>query len=334
MAQDMSILAAAQRKFDQDKERRAARFDRRVQEIYLRQPRLQEIDRQLRGTAGRIVMAALETDGDPGPALRELERENLELQRERSELLVASGYSYDELDEKPACPFCQDRGYLSDGSMCRCLKGYYTREQNSRLSKLLDLGNQSFDTFSLDWYSDQVWPEYGCSPLRNMETVLEICGNYAHKFGPRSGNLLFTGAPGLGKTFLSSCIARAVSENGFSVVYDTAVSVFASFEEQKFSRDAEDGRVARDETRRYLNCDLLILDDLGSELTTPFVQSALYTLINTRLQAGRRTVISTNLTMEELRRRYSVQVGSRLDGEYHVLRFFGEDIRLLRKQRL
>ena len=119
MAQDMSILAAAQRKFDQDKERRGAQFDRRVQEIYRRQPRLWEIDRELRGTAGRIVMAALETEGDPGPALRELERENLELQRERSELLVASGYAYDELDEKPACPFCQDRGYLSDGSMCR-----------------------------------------------------------------------------------------------------------------------------------------------------------------------------------------------------------------------
>ena len=103
---------------------------------------------------------------------------------------------------------------------------------------------------------------------------------------------------------------------------------------QKFSRDSEDGRQARDETRRYLGCDLLILDDLGSELTTPFTQSALYTLINTRLQTGKRTVISTNLSMEELRRRYSMQVASRLEGEYHILRFYGEDIRVLRKQRL
>jgi len=219
--------------------------------------------------------------------------------------------------------------------MCDCLKILCTQEQIRELSKLLPLGEQSFDTFRLDWYSDAVWPGEGRSPRENMEFIYEVCLHYAQKFGSfYFDNLLFTGAPGLGKTFLSSCIARAVSENGFSVVYDTAVSVFASFEEQKFSRDAEDGRMARDETRRYLNCDLLILDDLGSELTTPFVQSALYTLINTRLQAGRRTVISTNLTMEELRRRYSVQVGSRLDGEYHVLRFFGEDIRLLRKQRL
>ncbi len=200
---------------------------------------------------------------------------------------------------------------------------------------MLPLGEQSFDTFSLDWYSDAPWPGEGRSPRENMEFIYEVCLHYAQKFGAFFfDNLLFTGSTGLGKTFLSACIARTVSENGFSVVYDTAVNVFARFEEQKFARDAEDGRAARDETRRYLSCDLLILDDLGSELTTPFVQSALYTLVNTRLQSGKRTVISTNLTMEDLRRRYSVQVGSRLDGEYHVLRFYGEDIRLLRKQRL
>ena len=118
------------------------------------------------------------------------------------------------------------------------------------------------------------------------------------------------------------------------MVYDTAVNVLAQFEEQKFSRDVEETRGARAETRRYLNCDLLILDDLGSEMTTPFVQSALYTLVNARLTAGRRTVVSSNLSMDEVRRRYSPQTASRLEGEYRVLPFYGEDIRLLRKQRL
>ena len=333
MAQDMNILAAAQRKFEQDKERRQAAFDRRVQQIYLRLPRLQEIDRELRGTAGRIVMAALESDGDPGPAMRELERQNLELQRERAELLVASGYAYDELDEKAACSFCQDRGYLSDGSMCRCLKGYYTREQNSRLSKLLDLGNQSFDTFSLDWYSDQVWPEYGLSPLRNMEMVLEICGNYAHKFGPRSGNLLFTGAPGLGKTFLSACIARQVSERAYSVVYDTAAHVFQQFESGKFGRDNPYEEDPDREIDRYLNCDLLIMDDLGTEMTTSFVQAAFYRIVNDRMMSGKKTILSTNLTVQDIARRYGEAVASRIRGEYQILPFFGEDIRILKRDR-
>lgn len=147
-------------------------------------------------------------------------------------------------------------------------------------------------------------------------------------------HILLYGPPGLGKTFLSACIARVVSEHGFSVVYDTAVNIFAQFETQKFSRDEDDTREARDGTRRYLGCDLLILDDLGSEMTTPFVQSALYQLLNTRLTGGKRTIISTNLTPDDIRRRYTPQLASRLEGEYHMLRFFGEDIRLQKKQRL
>ncbi|MPM47117.1 hypothetical protein SDC9_93825 [bioreactor metagenome] len=123
-----------------------------------------------------------------------------------------------------------------------------------------------------------------------------------------------------------------MSENGNSVVYDTAINAFACFETQKFSRDTDDSRQARDETRRYLNCDLLILDDLGSELTTPLVQSSLYHIINSRLAGDRHTVISSNLSMDEVRRKYSPQAASRLEGDYRVLPFFGEDIRLLRKR--
>ncbi|UQT49840.1 ATP-binding protein [Flavonifractor plautii] len=139
-----------------------------------------------------------------------------------------------------------------------------------------------------------------------MEFIFDVCSSYARKFGRfYFRNLFLTGAPGLGKTFLSACIARTVSESGFSVVYDTAVNIFTRFEEQKFARDRLEAGEAKDETRRYLGCDLLILDDLGSELSTPFVQSALYTLINTRLTADKRTVISSNLTMDQVRARYT-----------------------------
>lgn len=219
--------------------------------------------------------------------------------------------------------------------MCRCLRALCAQEQIRELSKLLDLGEQSFDTFRMDYYSTSFWPEWGTSPRENMELVYEVCLNYAQKFGRfYFKNLFLSGAPGLGKTFLSACIARTVSENRHSVVYDTAGNVFAQFEARKFLRDSDDGREARDETRRYLGCDLLILDDLGSELTTQFTQSALYELINGRLVGGKRTVISSNLSMEEAAVRYSPQIASRLEGEYHLLHFFGEDIRLLRKKQL
>lgn len=219
--------------------------------------------------------------------------------------------------------------------MCDCLRSLCTQEQIRELSKLLDLGEQSFDSFSLDYYSPLPWPGESLSPRENMEFIFDVCSSYARKFGRfYFRNLFLTGAPGLGKTFLSACIARTVSESGFSVVYDTAVNIFTRFEEQKFARDRLEAGEAKDETRRYLGCDLLILDDLGSELSTPFVQSALYTLINTRLTADKRTVISSNLTMDQVRARYTPQIASRLEGEYRVLPFYGEDIRLLRKQTL
>ena len=233
-----------------------------------------------------------------------------------------------------ACPLCRDTGWQG-AKMCRCLRQLCAQEQIKELSKLLDLGEQSFDTFRLDYYSQTPYPGRGASPRGNMELVYDVCLSYATKFGRFAiKNLFLSGAPGLGKTFLSACIARTVSENGFSVVYDTAGNVFAQFEARKFLRDSPNGLDARDETRRYLNCDLLILDDLGSELTTQFTQSALYELVNTRLVGEKHTVISSNLSMEEAARRYAPQIASRLDGEYHVLHFFGDDIRLLRKNRL
>ena len=195
---------------------------------------------------------------------------------------------------------------------------------------MLDLGTQSFETFSLDWYSRERNFTAGISPRENMEWVYNTCRTYAMNFAPGvSGNLLLTGGTGLGKTFLSAAIAREVSEKGHSVVYDTAGHIFAQFEQQKFTREEE----ADDHVERVLNCDLLILDDLGSEMTTSFVQSALYQIVNTRQMERRSTIISTNLTPGELARRYTPQIASRIEGEYTLLPFAGEDIRKLKKER-
>ena len=333
MAYEQNVLRRAAERLEGQRRRREEAQNARRREIYAAIPRVAEIDRQLRRTIVDIIAASLRQGNDPVPAIGAVRDKNLDLQAERADLLVAHGYPADALDDKPACPRCNDTGWRG-AVMCDCLKSLCAQEQIKELSKLLDLGEQSFDTFSLDVYSPSPWRGSGISPRENMEMVYEICLNYAQKFGRfYFNNLFLSGAPGLGKTFLSACIARTVSENGFSVVYDTAVNIFSRFEDRKFSRDAEDTREARDETRRYLSCDLLILDDLGSEMTTPFVQSALYTLINSRLTADRRTVISSNLSMEDVRRRYAPQIASRLEGEYRVLPFFGEDIRLLRKQR-
>ena len=330
MAYDGKIVRRALRRFEEDKRDREDRARDRRESVFLRQPRLREIDAELRSTMSRILSTALRKGTDPRAAVEALKKQNLGLQEERALLLEGLGLPADCLEDKPACPLCQDTGWR-EGRMCRCLKAYCAREQQKELSRMLDLGNQSFETFSLDWYDQAEDPALGVSPRENMDWIYRTCKRYAAAFGPGSGNLLLTGDPGLGKTFLSAAIAREVSGEGFSVVYDTAVHIFERFEARKFGREA--GEAVDADVERVLGCDLLILDDLGTEMTTPFVQSALYSIVNGRILGRRPTIVSTNLKLDELARRYGPQTASRLEGEYRVLPFFGEDIRRLKKER-
>ena len=259
MAYDGKIMRRALQRFEEDRRAREEREQRRREEIFQRSPRLREIERELRSTMGRLVSVTFRRGTDPGEEVARLRVENLRLQQERQTLLEQLHLPEDCLEEKPACPLCGGTGHR-DGGVCQCLRGYYAREQQKELSRMLDLGNQSFDTFSLEWYSDRVEPGQKRSARSHMEErVYNSCAEFAHQFGRRFENLLFFGAPGLGKTHLSAAIAREVSAAGWSVVYDTAGHVFRVFEDQKFGREE-----AGEDVERVLRCDLLILDDLKS----------------------------------------------------------------------
>ena len=327
MAYDGRLLRLAQERYEADRSAREADLAEQREQLYARRPRLREIQDQLRRTASRVMAAALRRGEDPLPEIQRLREENLSLQAERQMLLAELGLPDNALEDTPLCPFCNDTGYRG-GEMCRCLKTYYVEEQRKELSKLLDLGSQSFDTFDTDWYSDQRAPGKTKSARGHMEWGYDTCVEYAHNFGKKPANLLLFGRPGLGKTHLSAAIAREVSGKGFSVVYDTAGHIFERFEAQKFGRDE-----AERDVERVLNCDLLILDDLGTEMVTTFVQSALYQIINGRLLEKKSTIVSTNLMPEAIAQRYSGQIASRIEGEYQLLPFVGEDIRVLKKKR-
>jgi len=270
-------------------------------------------------------LVGLALGSESGVQVEDVRLKNLELQEQRRFEIIRAGFPENYLSDEYMCAKCNDTGYIRT-EMCDCLNELYINEQRESLSSLLKLGDETFDSFELSFYDDIPAPDTGISPRRSMEIIYETCVEYARKFGKKSMNLFFNGAPGLGKTFLSACIARVVSDNGYSVVYDMASQIFAKFEVAKFMR-TEDPEEARSETKRYLECDLLIIDDLGTEMTTAFTISALYELLNSRLMSSRKTLVSSNLTLNELRRRYSEQIMSRLEGEYQVLTFRGEDIR-------
>jgi len=331
MAYEPTVLRRATARLQARREIRAR--DRAILQsrLYQEYPELPRLDAQLRGTMADLAELALSGDPDHAAKLEVIKERNLSLQAQRKELLAQAGYAADALDDIPACPHCRDTGWVG-AQMCDCLRALCGQEQMKELSDLLNLGEQSFDKARLDVYSDQPRPGHPRSPREHMKQVIALCEGYAHQFDTYPlRNLFFSGGTGLGKTFLSACIAREVSQSGHSVVYDTAINVFSRFEARKFARDLDSEKEARDDTKRYLNCDLLILDDLGSELTTPFVQSALYEVVNSRLASGRRTIISSNLSMDEIRDRYTPQIASRLEGEYRELTFYGDDIRLLNR---
>ena len=331
MAYDGKLLARARGELDKQKAANRAEQLRRQGEVYAALPEIERIDAALRGHMARLVRLTIAGGPAMAEEIRNIRDENLDLQMRRAELLTAGGFGADYLDEIVSCPLCRDTG-VYEGGVCRCLDKLYNAELTRELGILMRRGDESFARFDLSLYPEATAAADGLSARETMQMVYEVCRDYAEEFTPHSPNLRFQGGTGLGKTYLSACIARVVSGKGFSVCYDTASSALELYEKAKFSRDSAEGEQAALRIRRMESCDLMILDDLGTEMLTQMSQSALYTLINNRLVNERATIVSTNLTDEELTRRYTPQISSRLLGEYKHLPFVGEDIRRLRRE--
>ncbi len=326
MAYSSEVVRAARARLAEARAEREKENREHLRMAYEQQPRLKEIDRQLRLTMVRAVQAAFAAE-DGQQIMEQAKQENLELQREREWILDAN-FEEGFLDESPICPNCGGSGYVGS-NMCECLRELCRQEQKKELT-FLNAGRESFDQFRLDYYPAAVDPKTGFSARAVMERTFQTCKRYAQSFTMKSGNLLFSGNTGLGKTFLSACIARTVADGGYSVVYESAAHLFSCLEKARFEANDENRQAAA----KYTACDLLIVDDLGTEMPGQFVTAALYTLVNDRLLEAKPTIISTNLSSEELSRRYNPQIASRLRGSYRVVAFVGEDIRLLKNRSL
>lgn len=294
-----------------------AEADARSAELREKSSEIADIDSELSGTGMRLFKAAL-----VGEDLTPLKERNQELNRRKRELILSLGYPEDYAEVRYTCPHCKDTGYIGGTKVCSCLKEELIKATiaSSGIGNLIE--KQSFDNFELGLYkeNDRLY--------KMMSSNLEAAKSFAKNFKEKPANMLFVGKTGTGKTHLSTAIAREVIKSGFDVIYDTTQNIISDFETDRFKNAYSQAEPLSD---KYMECDLLIMDDLGTEFATPFTISCIYNLINTRQNRGLSTIISTNLDQKELSSRYEDRICSRLLGsDYRVLAFGGPDRRIIK----
>ncbi len=282
-------------------------------------PEVREINNALASTGAEIAIELAKGSHNIEERINALRDKNLALQEKRAELLVANGYPADYTMPKFMCEKCQDSGFVGT-RICECFHREVVKNtiRNSGIGALVD--TQTLESFDLKYYA------HDPNAFSDMKDNLDQVKQYIDKFKPGSSSLLFMGATGLGKTHLSTVIAKAIIEKGYDVVYDTTQNILGDFEYERFGRGYNTDTEEKT-TDKYFDCDLLIMDDLGTELTNNFTVSCLYNLLNSRINASKPIIINTNLTGKELRERYDNRITSRLMGEFAILLFVGKDIR-------
>lgn len=297
-------------------------LEQRTKEIQLKYPEIIDLERSIGKECVKLSICAMKSSPNKEEEINILREKIENLRAKKYEMLVEKGYPTNYLNLHYRCPKCHDTGYIGP-KKCTCYKSklvkvYY---ENSDLENTLRYNN--FKHFSLDVYSDKnIDADKKYSPRENMEIILDIILNeYIPKFGETSNNLLFYGSPGTGKTFLTYCIAKALLDQGFLVIYKTSDELIRNLREARFENNTQIEDL-------LINCDLLIIDDLGSELVTEFVRTEFFNLLNKKLLLNKKMIISTNLKISQLTETYVERITSRLFGNFKVFNIYGKDIRI------
>lgn len=311
-----ALLSSRREQAEETAKRRKAELEERVSGFA-------ELDREISSCIPRLMKLAAEGGDDYEEKSDALYREHEDMIIKKKALLKGAGYPEDYDLPPYTCPLCRDTGYV-EGRVCRCVKEARTRYAYTHSGLGRALAGQTFDTLDMRYYSGTTSNGYSVKNI--MESLVEYCRDYARRFKPGAENLLFIGGAGLGKTHIASAIGREVIDKGFSVVYESAQKIAEAFEAEHF------GRVSGGETGRFMECDLLIIDDLGSEYVTAFTVAAFFGLLNHRIINGLSTLVTTNLGFSDIESVYKERIFSRLRGEYKALIFCGCDIRRIKKE--
>lgn len=290
-------------------------------EVYHKIPQMQSLDAEI-GQAAFDIVKAIGMHDDAQQYVQSLSEKNLAAQEKRRVLLREYGYPETYLKPQYTCEKCSDSGFCG-GFRCTCVDQLMQQIAYSSLCSDFPVETSTFESFNLGFYSKRADPKTGVVPYARMQEILDFCKQYADDFDSHSPSLFLYGETGLGKTHLSLAIAGAVTKKGYGVIYGSAQNLLDRMERERFKGEGEGTAEA------ILSCDLLILDDLGAEFSTQFSVAAVYNILNTRLQSGKPVIISTNLTVKELEKRYTRRITSRIFGTYTTLAFLGSDVRQL-----
>lgn len=313
------------REYDNRRFKNKHALDKRLEEAYLAIPELKALDEEIIKISAQSGRMALYGDDN---ALKDLKEITSALKARQIELLIENDIPADYLDMQYQCIKCKDTGYIGNDK-CSCFKQAISDLLYSGSNIKTILTSENFSKFSFHYYSDDYIDEtLGLSPLTNMQKVVAGCKSFIRHFNKSHDNLLLLGNTGVGKTFLANCIAKELLDRGYTVIYLTAFRLFDILEKYKFGKDEDSAYEASNQFAYFLSCDLLIIDDLGTELNNAFTNSQLYLIINERLLRQKSTVISTNLSLTNINTSYGERVFSRIASSYSVHRIIGEDIRL------
>lgn len=311
-----------------EKKRDDATFSRnaRQKEVYERIPRVKEIDEEISKTGFLISKAVLNDPDSYEEKLLEIKEKMNKLSQEKAILMTESNIPVDYLEISYDCESCKDTGFIENGSKCNCLKQQLIQKayKMSNLDNLLD--KENFKTFDIDIFSDEEFEDEGITPKQAILDILQVCEGFCINFDENNEeNLLLYGTTGLGKTFMSNCIAKNLLDQGKIVIYQTAFNILDILSQHRFSNDRD--KINDMEYELLFEADLLIIDDLGTELANSFTNSEIFNIVNSRLIKGQKTIISTNLDPMEIANVYTDRVFSRLFSQFTPLKFIGQDLR-------